>query len=243
MPGATRLTGAGHMNDSQSFQLYRTSRALNLMVRDSRFKNSRFLYERDVCIYSSHIEGHIEIGYQTYINPQSDIRHCKIGRYCSIANGVTISPSRHPIDWLSTHPSIARKSSVPFRDGQDRMVFIGHDVWIGANATIMAGVSVGHGAIIGNGAIVTKDVPPYHIMVGAPAKPLRLRFSEPMIEALLEVGWWDYRMLDMAQRPDFSDTGAAIDIIKDLIDHGKLARLVPHHQGRTIYGLGNIDFP
>jgi acetyltransferase-like isoleucine patch superfamily enzyme len=122
-----------------------------------------------------------------------------IGRYCSIAPNVTIGAKGHPTNWLSTHvfqyynKRIAGlpKESFPFSDAASPPV-IGNDVWVGANATILRGVTVGDGAIIAAGAVVAKDVAPYEIVGGVPAKHIKYRFSEIEKAQLLSLKWWNY---------------------------------------------------
>lgn len=75
---------------------------------------------------------------------------------------------------------------------KEEKIIIGNDVWIGKNVTVMGGVTIGDGAVIGTGAIVTKDVPPYAVVAGIPAKVIRMRFSEEVVKALLDIKWWDY---------------------------------------------------
>ncbi len=125
------------------------------------------------------------------------VRNATIGRYCSIASNVTLAPYEHSIDTLST--SLAARGQLhdfggkPLpNDAPPPTVEIGHDVWIGANTVIMRGVRIGDGAIIAAGAIVTKDVPPYAIVGGVPAKIIRYRFSEKVIEKLLASKWWQW---------------------------------------------------
>lgn len=145
------------------------------------------------------------MGFGSYMGVCCDI-DAEIGKYCSIAANVKTINGRHPTsECVSTHPAFfsTRKQAgftyvnsdlfeeVVHADGCDYSVRIGNDVWIGYGALIMAGVSIGDGAIVGAGAVVTKDVEPYAIVGGVPAKVIRMRFSEREIAALLELRWWD----------------------------------------------------
>ncbi len=134
-----------------------------------------------------------------------------IGRYCSVAKGVSILGIDHPTDWISTHPFVFREHhrkairalhgrapDLPSFEADHGPVWIGHDVWIGQDVRIRSGVSIGHGAIVASGAIVTQDVPPYAIVGGVPARIIRFRFEDAMIERLLRVGWWQYHAADFA---------------------------------------------
>lgn len=128
---------------------------------------------------------------------QCDIQNTEIGSFVSIANNVIIGGGMHPVDWASTSPvfydnrdSVKKKFSRHKRVANLKVV-IGHDVWIGNNCLIKQGVQIGHGSVIGMGAIVTKDVAPYTIVAGSPAKLIRNRFDESVSNALLESAWWD----------------------------------------------------
>ena len=123
-----------------------------------------------------------------------------IGKFCMIASGVTfiMNGANHKIDGISTYPfSIFRNgwesvtpeiSDLPYKGD----TIIGNDVWIGANTTIMPGINIGDGAIIATNSTVTKDVAPYTIVGGNPAKLIRKRFSDKMINELLEMQWWNW---------------------------------------------------
>ena len=124
-----------------------------------------------------------------------------IGKYCSIACGAKflLNSANHTLRSLSTYPfpifyeawgtPVSEVSSAWDNRGD---IVIGNDVWIGYEAVILSGVHIGDGAIIGARALVTKDVPPYTIVGGAPARPIRKRFSEEAIAALLKLRWWDW---------------------------------------------------
>jgi acetyltransferase-like isoleucine patch superfamily enzyme len=118
-----------------------------------------------------------------------------IGKYCSLAYGVKIIASgEHHYGRVANYPFRARCLG---EDGESETatkgeVRIGNDVWIGAQAIVLSGVTIGDGAVIGAGAVVARDIPPYAIAVGVPAKVLRYRFSENQIQALLQIKWWDW---------------------------------------------------
>lgn len=143
----------------------------------------------------------VKLGDFTYISDNSRIVNTRIGNYCSIAPNVQCGGfGRHPSrTFVSTHPafySTLKQANMTYADKTyfnefDDPVEIGNDVWVGLNAIIMGGIKIGHGAIIAGGAIVTKDVPPYAIVGGNPAKIIRYRFSEEEIENLLYLRWWD----------------------------------------------------
>jgi acetyltransferase-like isoleucine patch superfamily enzyme len=160
-----------------------------------------------------------------------------IGRYCSIAAGSVIGPGEHPTDrlstsWISYVPEIngwrsrVHGETVPYVEPlpftSHRPAVIGNDVWIGANVFIRGGVTVGDGAIIAAGAVVVKDVPPYMIVGGNPARSIRSRFSDSQIEALLSLRCWDYSYFDLAAnvRADINET---IDNVRQNIQSGVLA--------------------
>ena len=161
--------------------------------------------------YGSHILAQ-EIGDYTYINKYSllDKNVLSIGKYCSVAYNVRIGLGGHPTDWLSTHP-FAYQESYGFVTESKRWTteneetVIGNDVWIGANSTVLAGVNVGDGAIIGAHSLVTKDVEPYSIVVGTPAKHIRYRHSEELIKKLQEIQWWNLSRKELSKYVKYMD--------------------------------------
>jgi acetyltransferase-like isoleucine patch superfamily enzyme len=163
-----------------------------------------------------------------------------IGRYCSLAGGVRIGEPDHPVDWLSTSPfqydaqrfgwhSSADECTtrVPgkgqgesFRKGP---VVIGNDVWIGADAVILRGVTIHDGAVVAAGAVVTKDVAPYTVVGGVPAREISRRFDDETVAELLELAWWRFspNQLDgMA----FDDVSTAVKELRRRIENG----MAPH---------------
>lgn len=142
-----------------------------------------------------------EIGDFTYVNNYCHIDKnvISIGKFCSIALNCRIGLGGHPTDWVSTHSFSydkkyklvsESKTNNPFATNLETK--IGNDVWIGTNATILAGITIGDGAIIGAHSLVTKNVAPYSIVVGSPAKHLKYRHSEEDVKALLNSEWWNW---------------------------------------------------
>jgi virginiamycin A acetyltransferase len=131
----------------------------------------------------------------------SDEYEIHIGKYCSIGRDCNFFlHANHRPDWITTSsqllgpvtPEIASMHMEMGHPSCKGDITIGNDVWIGAKSTIMSGVKIGHGAVIGSGSVVAKDVPPYAIVVGNPAKIIKYRFDEQQIEDLLSIAWWDW---------------------------------------------------
>jgi phosphonate metabolism protein (transferase hexapeptide repeat family) len=142
-----------------------------------------------------------EIGDYTYDAGEVSIVFSTVGKFCSIANRVRINPGNHPVERVTQHHMTYRRRQYGLDACDDDEFFswrrsrpcrIGHDVWIGHAAVILAGVTIGTGAVVGAGAIVSKDVAPYQVVAGVPARPLRLRFSADVIERILSSRWWDW---------------------------------------------------
>lgn len=152
--------------------------------------------EKKVKIFSNvRIDPGVIIGAYTYVIGPSIIKAGIIGKYCSIAEGVYIGPDNHPYNFITTHPILYSKNFNFIKKDilyDKNIPVIGNDVWIGRNATILRGVHVGDGAVIGAGAVVTKDIPPYAIVGGVPAKIIKYRFDQNVIDKLLQIRWWDW---------------------------------------------------
>ncbi len=138
------------------------------------------------------------LGKHSYVGYNSQVHYCKIGNYCSISNNFIAGGADHPIKWVSTSPvfeavkhSGTKKRFVHFPIPEVKETIIGSDVWIGTNVIVKQGVNIGNGVVVGSGAVVTKDVPPYAIVAGVPAKIIRYRFDTELIEALEKSRWWE----------------------------------------------------
>lgn len=144
---------------------------------------------------------HSEIGDYSYCDRWCDIANSQVGKFSNIAASVRIGATDHPMEKASLHHFHYRAGD--YFDGAEddadwfalrrsRRTVIGHDTWLGHGAQVRPEVTIGHGAVVAGGAIVTRDVAPYMIVAGIPAKPLRRRFSESIAARMEELAWWDW---------------------------------------------------
>ncbi|MCR5733378.1 MAG: CatB-related O-acetyltransferase [Lachnospiraceae bacterium] len=149
----------------------------------------------------------VRLGFGSYVNNDGDITNTRIGKYTSIGPGVKTVIGKHPVTGhVALHPAFYSRQGqmgftyvskdhykeADFLDEKEKIqIDIGNDVWIGSDVRILEGVTIGDGAVIGACSLVTKDIPPYAVCVGTPAKPVKYRFSDEKIKELLELKWWD----------------------------------------------------
>jgi acetyltransferase-like isoleucine patch superfamily enzyme len=175
----------------------------------------------------SQIGPDVTVGKYFGMNEHGFVARATIGAFCAFGARNAINPFNHPTDWLSIcefqyHPrsfdwvpeynNFARLERTP---EMFQHVMIGNDVWTGHNVNIMPGVNVGDGAVIGAGSVVTKDVPPYAIVAGVPAQVRRMRFSDPVIERLLKLKWWELELSDLSGLP-VRDVERCLDRIEEI---------------------------
>jgi len=160
--------------------------------RNSNVSEKASIYPFTI-ITNSSIEDYSYISYSCRIN------NTRIGKFCSIAQNVRMGLGLHPTKYLSTSP-IFYSPKNPLREKVvDQILFeerkpitIENDIWIGANVTILDGVKIGNGAVIGAHSVVTKDVAPFSIVGGIPAKEIKKRFDDDVINKILDISWWEY---------------------------------------------------
>lgn len=159
------------------------------------------------------------LGDYSYLAHDCQVADTEIGKFCAIAASVRIGPPNHPMGRASQHrftycPEYYDAAQVRdrafFADRRDDRVVIGNDVWIGHGVTVLAGVTVGDGAVLAAGAVVSKDVAPYTIVGGVPARLIRRRFPEEIAERLRRIAWWDWPIETiMARLGDFQSDDVA----------------------------------
>ncbi|MBC2656976.1 type B chloramphenicol O-acetyltransferase [Pseudomonas sp. MSSRFD41] len=167
---------------------------LDRQVTNPNIKVGRYSY------YSGYYHGHSFDECARYLPPDEGVDQLIVGSFCSIGSGaafIMAGNQGHRNEWVSTFPFYWMSEEPAFAGAQNGYegagdTVIGNDVWIGSEAVIMPGIKVGDGAVIGTRALVTRDVEPYAIIGGNPAKTIRKRFDERAVQMLLEMKWWDW---------------------------------------------------
>lgn len=144
---------------------------------------------------------HTSFGDYSYCDRFADIANAQVGKFSNIASYVRIGATDHPLDKASLHHFHYRSADyfegvtdddAWFAHRRSRTAFVGHDTWLGHGAQVRPEVTIGHGAVVAGGAIVTKDVPPYMIVAGIPAQPLRARYKTAIADQMMALAWWDW---------------------------------------------------
>lgn len=163
---------------------------------------------RHVAIGERVVLREVSVGDYSYFERHGEAIYTQIGKFCSIAANVRINALEHPLERVTTHKITYRPNEYFKFLGLDRdfrerrrakRVVVGNDVWIGHGAVVMPGVTLGDGAVVGANAVVTRDVAPYTVVAGAPARPLRARFAPEVAARLSALAWWDWPAEKLAE--------------------------------------------
>lgn len=222
--------------NKQIYKLFQESNVKEYTVLNEGQKvhtlNNRYISPLAIICESVDIDGDVEIGDFSTIDAYTTIKNnvtigrysgisthvhiyndCFIGKFCAIGANTVIAGPPHHVDTLSISNKLTFKNLKPFRN----YTTIGHDAWVGANCTIKANISIGNGAVIGANSFVNRDIPPYSIVYGSPAKVYSYRFNKSKIEELLELQWWEIEDI-VYYEPDSNINNAIkeIKILKEL---------------------------
>ena len=192
---------------------------LDRLVTNPNIEVGRYSY------YSGYYHGHGFDDCARFLMREEGVDKLIIGSFCSIGSGaafIMAGNQGHRHDWISTFPFYWMSEVAAFSDAENGFLpagdtVIGNDVWIGSEAIVMPGITIGDGAVIGTRALITRDVEPYAIVAGNPAKLIRKRFDDALIAKLLELRWWDWSDEDLRKAMPILTSGN----VSALYDHWK----------------------
>lgn len=172
----------------------------------------RLLYKpqfgKGVVLYGwSIFSSNVRIGDYSYLKPNNFMRNVTVGKFCCIADNFSVGLNEHPYHDFSSYSFTGLASPVRSRisgkyHAEEKMTIIGNDVWIGQDVIVKSGVTIGNGAVIGARSVVTKDVPPYAVVAGVPARIIKYRFEQDKIDLLQKLKWWDWDLEDIVGNLD-----------------------------------------
>ncbi len=210
---------------SETAKIYRNVDIRNSVIGDNS------LVADDVVLRDSVLDKYVEIqrrgyinssnvGFGTYTGLNTVVHFADIGKYCGISWGCSIvGLAWHDYQNLSSYPKSRWKRIFDVEIGTETdksHIKLGNDVWMGCNSVVLNGLEIGDGAVIGAGSVVTKDVPPYAVVAGNPAKIIKMRFSDEIIETLLKIKWWDFPPEVIAEDIQFFRTHLTDENLKAL---------------------------
>ena len=205
-----RMVDANNNNFDQT-----VSFGVNSQVLNSKFEGHNFVGQGATVAYS-------DFGKYSYISKNSVIKNTSVGRFTSISWNCSIGPEDHDFNRLTSSSILTSIKTFTmfnqkFYNPFEKKCYIGNDCWIGCNSTILRGVNIPDGVVVGANSVVTHTPPAYSVVVGSPAKVLKLRFEENIIEKLQEIKWWSYEDSIIRQlEPFFSKTKLTFDDIIEL---------------------------
>lgn len=228
--------------DSQALAAY------GLALQEPSLLKGSLSFERPAWVFAHRVKAS-SIGAFSYLNASgtSSVYRARLGRYVQIAESCIIGPPEHPMDWFSNHPfAFTRPDHMPamyaledfarlapdadsgpaWAEGESE-TRLGHEAYVGAGSLVKRGVTIGDGAVIGARSVVTRDIPPYTVAVGSPARVVRDRFAAPLVERLLALQWWRYDLAPWKKQVDFSQVEATLEFFEERVANKELALLQP----------------
>lgn len=186
-----------------------------------------FLHCRRQCVYiakGTYVDYSVRIGKYTRINHISHIGNCEIGAFCAIGGRLVVRSSNHHTSYLNMQDWAQKKiikSNMNVAGKEKGGVVIGNAVWVGDSVIILPGVTIGDGAVIGAGSVVTNSIPAYSIAAGNPARVLRQRFSDEIIEVLMRIDWWNWDVKTLRERKNIFEVDLekiSVDELQQILD-------------------------
>lgn len=198
---------------------YVISKGLKKFLNIPSIKNCKIDKSSKVCSGSQIVNS--SMNKYSYVANFCCIIHTEIGSFCSIADNCIIGGSSHPMQWVSTSPAFYNGKNILKKNFSKHHYIatiktnIGNDVWIGSNCLIKGGITIGDGAIVGMGSVVTKNIEPYTVVAGNPAKQIKKRFNDDIIERLLQTKWWEFDDASLKEKSKlFLNTERFLEIIE-----------------------------